>query len=411
MTPAADGPLFFVIAGELSGDAIGASLMRALRARLGPGLRFAGIGGPDMIAAGLDSRFPMEELSLVSLHEILYRLPSLLRRIDQTERAVRDLRPDALITIDCPKFSLRVARRVADLGMPLIHYVAPTVWAYAPGRARKIAAFLDHLLLLFPFERPYFDAVGLATTYVGPQVLESDIRDGDGVAFRDRHGIPSDRQLLCVLPGSRRSEVELLIADLGATVRRIKDRLLALHVVVPTVPVVAERVRGAVATWPAPVTVVEDRAERYDAMAASTAALAAAGTVTLELAIARVPTVVVGRVSWISLVHAVQGASLKYIALPNWIIDDEAMPEFFQHKVRPGPVAQAVLGLLTEPDVRARYRDRLDRVVEKLAPEPGVRPSDLAADAILGVVEEKRHRSGGAQTVLEAGGTGARATP
>ena len=323
-------PLVFVIAGELSGDAIGGALIAALKARFGGRVHFAGIGGEAMQAEGLSSMFPMTELSLIDIGDILVRLPHLLRRLRDTEGEVRRVRPVLLITIDCPKFSLRVSRRVRDLGIPLVHYVAPSVYAYAPGRAKAMAAYIDHLLLLFPFEKPYFDAVGLPTTYVGPHILETTAHHGDGPGFRRSHGIADDATVLCVLPGSRTSEVRLLLPIFDRAVGLLAERFPGLSVVVPTTGAVEDRVRATARSWPGPAVVVTDDGGRRDAIAASDAALAKAGTVTLELAAARVPSVVCGKLAALSWVQALRGASIKYIALPNWILDRDAIPEFRQ---------------------------------------------------------------------------------
>src|SRR5690606_18985 len=196
----------FIVAGEPSGDALAAPLMRALRSRA-PHISFFGVGGPLMTAEGLKSLFPMDELSVMGLFEVLPRLPRLLRRIDQTADAARRIAPDVFITVDAPDFSFRVARKLLGTAFPKIHYVAPSVWAWRPGRAKKIAALYDHLLTLLPFEPPYFEAEGLPANFVGHSVVESGANLGDGAAFRARGGIGDSERLLMLLPGSRRGEV------------------------------------------------------------------------------------------------------------------------------------------------------------------------------------------------------------
>jgi len=371
-----------MIAGELSGDAIGGALIAALKKRFEGRVHFAGIGGEAMQAEGLSSLFPMTELSLIDIGDILIQLPHLLGRLRDTVGEVRRLRPVALVTIDCPKFSLRVSRRVRDLGIPLVHYVAPSVYAYAPGRAKAMAAYIDHLLLLFPFEKPYFDAVGLPTTYVGPHILETPEMAGDGPGFRRRHDVADDAAVLCVLPGSRASEVRLLLPIYGRAVALLAARFPGLSVVVPTTSAVEDRVRAAAQGWPCPAIVVTDADGRRDAIAASDAALAKAGTVTLELAAARVPSVVCGKLAALSWVQALQGTSIKYIALPNWILDRDAIPEFRQYGCRPGPIADAVARLLADPAARAAQQRDLDDVMSLLQTD-GRAPSERAADAIM----------------------------
>ena len=232
----------------------------------------------------------------MGLVEVLPRVPNLLRRLRQTAALALAERPDALVMIDAPGFNFRLARRLTGRGIPLIHMVAPTVWAWRPGRARRIAGFLDHLLVLLPFEPPYFEREGLATTFVGHPVLDSGADRGQGAAFRARHRIAAETPVLAVLPGSRAGEVSRLLPVFGETLALLRQRIAGLHAVVPTLEPVAGMVQTAAAQWAVPVTVLGDAREKYDAMAASQAALAASGTVALELALADVPAVVAYRV-------------------------------------------------------------------------------------------------------------------
>jgi len=384
------GPLVYLVAGEPSGDALGGRLMASLGRRSGDRLRFAGIGGPAMRAEGLDSLFPMEELSLFGIAEILPHLPSLLRRLRETEADIRRRRPDMLVTIDSPGFCFTLARRLADAPFPRVHYVAPTVWAWRPGRARKIARFLDHLLLLYPFEPPYFDAVGLANSVVGPPVLEAETA-GDGAGFRARHGIPDRVPLLCVLPGSRRSETDRLLPVFGETVGRLRATFPDLHVAVPAVPARADDIARAVAGWAAP-TVLCAPDERWDAFAASRAALAASGTVTLELARAGLPMVVAYRVGLFTTLAALLMVRTKMIGLVNILLDRKAVPEMLLRDCRPKPLAREVARLLEDGPAR---RDQLSAFAEidAMFERIGAPPSERAAEAILDVLAAHGGRS------------------
>src|SRR5436853_1384259 len=198
-------PFIFIIAGEPSGDALGGALMAALRERAGDGLRFAGIGGESMAEQGLSSLVPLSDLAVAGIAEVLPRAPLILRRVRETVRAIREMQPDAVVTIDSSGFSWRIAHRLRRAGerLPLIHYVAPMVWAWRPGRARRMARWYDHLLALLPFEPPYFERAGLSCCYVGHPVLESGADRGDGRRFRASHGLTADELLITVLPGSR----------------------------------------------------------------------------------------------------------------------------------------------------------------------------------------------------------------
>ena len=217
-----EGPLLYLIAGEPSGDLLGGSLMAALKHRTGGQVRFAGVGGPKMIEQGLEPLFPMTELAVFGLAEILPRLRRLMRRGEETVADIARLRPAALVTIDSPGFTLRVAQRVVPLGVPRVHYVAPSVWAWKPERAAKIAKYLTHLLALLPFEPPYFEKEGLPCTFVGHSAIEGPAGRGDGAAFRARHGLAPNRRVIVMLPGSRTGEIDRLLPVFLETLRRLQ---------------------------------------------------------------------------------------------------------------------------------------------------------------------------------------------
>lgn len=382
-------PLIFLIAGEPSGDVLGARLMAALKQATGGQVRFAGVGGERMIAEGLDSLFPMEELTLFGLAELLPKLPNLIRRINQTAGAILAAKPDAVVTIDAPDFCFRVLKKVrrADRGIRLIHYVAPTVWAWRPGRAAKIAKFLDHLLVLLPFEPPYFEAVGLPATFVGHSIVEAGVEKGDGAAFRARHGIPDDVPLLCVLPGSRRSEIKVLLPDFAATLALLKSKFPTLRAVVPTLGKVAAPVRSAAADWPVPTLVVEGDGEKYDAMAAADAGLAASGTVALELALARLPSVIAYRIHPLTYRLYRRLIRVKYANLVNIMLDRMLVPERLQGDCTPPKLVEAVAQLLEEPAARRDQVDGVAQVARWLGQGGDKTPSQRAADAVLKVVK------------------------
>ncbi len=382
-------PLIFLIAGEPSGDVLGARLMAALKQATGGQVRFAGVGGERMIAEGLDSLFPMEELTLFGLAELLPKLPNLIRRINQTAGAILAARPDAVVTIDAPDFCFRVLKKVrrADPSIKLIHYVAPTVWAWRPGRAAKIAKFLDHLLVLLPFEPPYFEAVGLPATFVGHSIVEAGVEKGDGPSFRARHGIPDDVPLLCVLPGSRRSEIKVLLPDFAATLALLKQHFPTLCAVVPTLGKVAAPVRAAASGWPVPTIVVEGDGEKYDAMAAADAGLAASGTVALELALARLPSVIAYRIHPLTYRLYRRLIRVKYANLVNIMLDRMLVPERLQGDCTPPKLADAVIQLLEEPAARRDQVDGVGQVARWLGQGGDKTPSQRAADAVLNVVK------------------------
>lgn len=385
-------PLIFLVAGEPSGDVLGARLMAGLKQATGGQVRFAGIGGERMIAEGLDSLFPMEELTLFGLAELLPKLPNILRRIRQTSETVLAMKPDAVVTIDAPDFCFRVAKKVrkADPSIKLIHYVAPTVWAWRPGRAKKIAAFLDHLLVLLPFEPPYFEKVGLPATFVGHSIVEAGVERGDGAAFRARHGLAPETMLLTVLPGSRRSEIKVLLPDFGHTLSILAQRHPDLRVVVPTLGKVAGAVRDAVAGWPLAPIVVEGDAEKYGAFAASTAALAASGTVALELALARLPAIIAYRIHPLTYRLYRRLIRVKFANLVNIMQDRMLVPEYLQGDCVPDRLADAVDRLLSDPAARQAQIDGVAEVARWLGQGEAKPPSGRAAEAVLAVIAGPR---------------------
>lgn len=379
-------PLLFLVAGEPSGDALGARVMAALKEKTGGAIRFAGVGGPLMTAEGLASLFPMAELAVMGVAEVLPRLFNLIRRIRETAAAAAALGPAAVLTIDSPDFSFRVARKLKGRGIPLLHLVAPTVWAWRPGRARKIARFLDHLLAVLPFEPPYFEKEGLACTFIGHPVVESGLDGGDGKSFRRRHGIPPDVPLLCVLPGSRKSETHRLLPVFAETLGLLRERHPGLRAVVPTVETVADEVEAAAARWPVPAVVLRDRAEKRDAFAAAAAALAASGTVALELALAGTPAVIAYRVGAISAWIGRRLIRVGFVNLVNLVLGRAAVPEFIQEDCRADRLAGAVSDLLDDGAARARQIADAALALRALGlggPSPGQR----AAEVILALMK------------------------
>ena len=381
-------PLVFIVAGESSGDALGSALMAGLKAQTGGDIRFLGVGGPMMIEQGLFSIFPMEDLAVMGLAEVLPKLRTIIKRINQTAAAAIEAKPDAIITIDSPDFSFRVAKRLkkADVG-PLIHYVAPTVWAWRPKRAKKVAGFFDHLLCLFPFEPEYFEAEGLDATFVGHPVFRSGIDQGDGFAFRAGHGIPEAADILCLLPGSRRGEIKRHIPIFLDAIRRIKEAHPGLRLVLPTVPHVATQVREMVADANMPILVVEGEQEKRNAFAAANIALAASGTVSLELAVASVPTVIAYKTKATTAAIARRLIRVRYASLVNIVEDREIIPEFIQNDCTAENLAQAIHTLLVDESRRFDQKDGFQTALTSLG--MGGKPGGLrAAEVVLSVMAE-----------------------
>ncbi len=371
----------FVIAGEPSGDRLGAALMGGLKA-LAPGVEFRGVGGSGMEGEGLESLFPMEELSVMGIAEVLPKYRHLMRRIRECAAEVVAWQPDALVTIDSPDFCLRVARRVkAEAAVKTIHYVAPTVWAWRAGRAEKMAEVIDHVLALFPFEPPYMEAAGMSCDFVGHPVVSEPVADeADGVAFRAEHGI-GEAPLVMALPGSRRGEVSRLAPIFGEALRPVVAARPETRVVVPCVSGTAGLVKELTARWPGAPVILDPRdrpskeaqAEKRSAFAAADVALAASGTVSLELAANALPMVIAYDMNWLS--RQIIGRMLKVdtVTLVNLVAESRTIPEFIGADCKPAKIAEGLKAVMAAPgaqlEAMALTMSRLGRGEEP----PGLR--------------------------------------
>ena len=383
----------FLIAGEASGDKLGAALMAGL-AELQPGVEFHGVGGPLMQAAGLDSLFPMEELSVMGLWEVLPKYRQLRRRIAETAVAVGRAAPDVLITIDSPDFCLRVARtaRVALPDLPVVHYVAPSVWAWRPGRATKMAAVVDHVLALLPFEPPYMQAAGMSCDFVGHPVVSDPVASlEEAAAFRAAHDIVPGAPLILALPGSRRGEVQRLGPRFDEALMRVRDRVPEMRVVLPTVRGVSALVREMSARWPVAPVVVEEEADKRAAFRAADFALAASGTVSLELAAAETPMVIAYDMAWLS--RQIIGHLLKVdtVTLVNLVSETRAVPEYLGHRCRPELITPALMRLIEEPVAREEQLAAMRATMQRLG-AGGVAPGLRAARSVLAFLQRRGQR-------------------
>jgi lipid-A-disaccharide synthase len=390
-TPPASGRgdrVFFLIAGEASGDVLGARLMQALKAKLNGAVCFAGIGGERMIAEGLQPLFPQSELAHFGVFEVLRHIPHLLKRINETAEEVKRIHPAALITIDSPDFCFRVAKRVKGQGFPLIHYVAPTVWAWRAGRAKKIAQFLDHLLALLPFEPPYFTKEGLGCSFVGHPIVENGADQGNAERFRRKYHVTDATPLLALLPGSRRGEVRRLMPVFAATVAKLKQRFANLTIVIPAAPGFAERLKQETASWGVPVLITEGDAEKYDALTAAQAALACSGTVALELALASLPAVIAYKLNPLTYFMVRRLVKVRFANLVNIMHDRLVVPELLQENCTPDRLVAAIDPLLRDEAERQKQIAGLNEVAAWLGRDQFV-PSVRAAESVLKVVEQR----------------------
>ncbi|MDQ1899382.1 lipid-A-disaccharide synthase [Paracoccus sp. WLY502] len=382
---------FFLIAGEPSGDQLGAALMAGLR-ELVPDAEFVGIGGEAMTAQGLGSLFPMGELSVMGIWEVLPKYRHLKRRIAETAARVAAESPDALIGIDSPDFCLRVARaaRAQRPDLRVIHYVAPSVWAWRPGRALKMAEVVDHVLAILPFEPPLMKAAGMSCDFVGHPIATAQVAGPDEAAlFRAGHGIAPDDPVVLCLPGSRAGEVGRLLPRFGETLTDLRHHAPDIQVVLPTVPGVVGQVRQLTAQWPIRPLIVEDADQKRAAFAAADLALAASGTVSLDLAANRVPMVIGYDMAPLSRMLVGMLLKTDTVTLVNLVSDTRAVPEFLGRDCQPAPMAQALLRLLNDPAARQAQLDAMDLTMDRLG-KGGEAPGLRAARSVLRAVTGPR---------------------
>ena len=375
-----------LVAAEASGDALGAGLAQALKGRLGPDVVFVGVGGPRMAEQGVASPFDIADLSVLGWLEGLKAYGIVKRRVADTVALALAERPDAVVLIDSWGFTIRVAKalRAALPGTPLIKYVGPQVWASRPGRAKTLAASVDHLLALYAFDAPWFEREGLPTTVVGSQALHVDMAGADPAAFRAARGIAADAPLLLVLPGSRPSEIRLMTPVYEAAVTRLKQQDPSLEVAVVAAGTVADDVTARIAAWPFRAHLVAE-SEKYAAMKAATVALATSGTVSTELALAGAPMVIAYRFQPLSYAIMKPFFTGKYATLFNHAAGEEIARELIQNDATPDKVAAEVARLLADPEARRVQSVRQTAALDLMGRE-GRHPSELAADAVLRVI-------------------------
>lgn len=351
-----------LVVGEPSGDQLGAQLMAGLKALAGDRVRITGVGGTAMTREGLQSLFPLDATSVMGLREVVPRIPAILKRVKQATDYALKTHPDLLVVIDSPDFTHRIARAVKakDRSIATANYAPPQVWASRSYRARKMARYIDSVLTLFPFEAQFFERYDIHAVTVGYPVIERATLMTGGAEFRRRHGIAADTKLLAVLPGSRRNEIRFLLPVFRDAVRLLARDVPGLVCVLPTIGHVARHVREAAAAWPVRAIVTESDAEKFAAFDAADAALAASGTVTSELALARTPMVVAYRLGWLTAALARPFVTVRFASLINLVLGREAVPEFIQENCTAENLARALKELLTDPNAHARQMRDLE---------------------------------------------------
>jgi lipid-A-disaccharide synthase len=376
----------FLVAGEHSGDALGGKLMTALSAHCKGRIHFLGVGGEDMERAGLASQFPLADVAVMGILSILPRLPRIMSRVYRTVDAAVAAEPDAVVIIDSPEFTHPIAKRIRKRApnIPIIDYVSPSVWAWRPGRARKMRAYVDHVLALLPFEPAAHERLGgPPTTYVGHPLIEKLdwLHDLDTQPLVDRLELDPGRLVLVVLPGSRTSEVSHLMQPFGEALELLHARRIRPQVIIPVVPHVRALVERHMQSWTVKPHLVEGEEDKFRAFKLAHAALAASGTVTLQLALAGTPMVVAYKVDAFS-------ARMRFllntpsVVLANLVLGENAFPELLQDDCTPDKLAAALEQLLRDTEERRDQLAALVRVPQKMLLDSGT-PSDFAAEIVL----------------------------
>ncbi len=381
----------YLIAGEPSGDALGARFMKAMKKKTSGNVEFFGVGGETMEAEGLNSLFDISDLAVMGIAEVIPSIPKVLRHIKETVNDIVRIRPDVVITIDSWSFGCRVqkALRKKKLGIPQVHYVAPQVWAWKKKRARTMHKYVDHLLTLLPQEPKYFTPYGLDTTFVGHPVIESPVAKGDKESFRKKYKISKDKRIVCILPGSRHNEVATLLPIFIETAQKLNATYDDLLFVVPTVKTVEKRVKGLMENCGFETLIVEGSEDRHNAMCASAAAIAASGTVALELAIANVPHIIGYKVSRLTAFLVKRLMHIQFVNLSNILLGREIVPELLQDACVPDNIARYIKRFLEQDDLYRHEIDGFKKVREVLGLGEQT-PSENACDVVLNLIEKNK---------------------
>ncbi len=370
----------FIIAGEQSGDNMGAKLMQALLEQ-DKNIEFFGIGGALMGKEGIKSLFPMSELSIMGFFEIIPHIPSMLRRIRETVNKIKKISPHVVITIDSPGFCFRVAKKLVGHNIKLIHYVAPSVWAYKPGRAKKIAKIYDHLLAILPFEPPYFTKEGLKCSFIGHPIVEDKL--GNGKEFRFNHKIDPNNKILCVMPGSREAEIDRLLPIFSGVIKRLLGKIPNLSVVINSTEQMAVKIKAMLGENKLKIIILTQEQNKKNALAAANFALVKSGTSSLEVALAKVPMVVAYKVNKFSAMLLKMMLKVKFVSIINIIENKQVIPEFLQDDCNVSNLSKKLEQLITDKVKRDTQLAYCYQAITKLGLNDNKTPSQKAALIIL----------------------------
>lgn len=375
----------FLSAGEPSGDFLGAQLMQALK-KTGHSFTFKGMGGQQMEAADLQKVLPFEGLSLMGFFQGIKKIIHLYRYARLLQQKILEEKPDLLITIDFPGFNFYLGKKLKGSGIPHVHYGAPTVWAWRPWRAKAISRFLKHLLVLYPFEPPYFEKYGLPTTFVGHPLMEETFSQKTNIKqFKQTWAIKEDRDVILLLPGSRKSELEKHLPIFQETTRLLKEQRKKIHWVIPTLESLKEFI--PLKGWGDDVTIITSPEDKQAAYALAKGALAASGTIALELALARVPMIITYKVDWLTSAIVRLLIKTPYVCMVNILLKRGIVPEMLQGQCQPVLLAEKIQSFLTNERAREKQFQAFDRL-KTLLKFKDQSPSMRAAQVVLTLLEK-----------------------
>lgn len=378
-------PHIYLVAGEASGDILGSRLIKALKEK-SPHCIISGIGGALMAQQGLHSLFPLQELSIMGILEVFPHIPRILKRLNDTEQDILLKKPDIVVTIDAKGFSFRLAKRLKKYGFPLVHYTAPSVWAWRPKRAQQIARFLDHLLVLFPFEPPYFEEVGLPTTFVGHPLIEEKFDTSKSTILRKKFSLEKDEKLICLLPGSRTREIYSLLPIFIEALQQFTHKIKNFHVIIPTLPHFEAYIRQEMEKTNLKFSLITDEREKYQAMIASDAAIAASGTVTLELGLTQTPFLIAYKVNPLTALILKRLMRIPYVCMVNILLNKPLIGEFIQKNCRPNLISDHLYKIL-QKDNNHTLRQELS-TIRGLLTNKNKQPSKFAAETIFKILKK-----------------------
>jgi len=375
----------YIIAGESSGDIYGAGLIESLTKITNGDVEIYGVGGKNMEKKGLRSLFDMSEISIMGFWEIIPHIPKVLGFINKTVEHILKVEPDVVVTIDSPGFCCRVAKKLKGKGIKLVHYVAPTVWAYKPKRASKFAKLFDHLLVILPFEPPYFKKVGLPCTYIGHPITETNLPENTD--FRKKYMMTPDHKIMCVMPGSRITEVKKHMKPFVETILMLQKSLPNLRVVFPVVSHLKELIENEMRGKNIEYIITETNDEKFNAFYAANVALVKSGTGTLEVAMAKCPMVVAYKVGFISHLIIKSMVKIRFANLINIIANREIIPELLQNQCNYVSLSARLLELINNKDAAKKQTRHSMEILQQLGLGDKEKPSEKAARTILDITE------------------------